>query len=75
VSTWLNNPNLFGTEYPIITYSFGTAGRFDEPDPGRQLERKLEELNPAYETTSESEYAPTEKPPPNPARSPPSGNG
>jgi hypothetical protein len=75
VTTWLNNPNLFGTEYPIITYYFGSAGRFDKPDPGQQLERKLEELNPAYETTSESEYAPTEKPPPSPARSPSSGNG
>lgn len=75
VNTWLNNPNLFGTEYPIITYSFGTAGRFDEPDPGRQLERKLEELNPAYATTSESEYAPTEKPPPSTAPAPPSGDG
>ena len=73
VTTWLNNPNLPGTEYPIITYYFGTAGRFDQPDPRQQLARKLEELNPAYEMTSESEYAPTEKPPPSPA--PRSGNG
>ena len=73
VTTWLNNPSDVGTEYPIITYRFGTAGRFDKPNPNRESERKLEELNPGNETTSESEYAPTEKPPPSPAPAPPGG--
>jgi hypothetical protein len=75
VTIWLNNPNLPGTEYPIIGYDFGTAGRFHQRDPGLQLERKLQKVYPTGQMTSESEYAPTEKPPPKPAPAPPSGNG
>ncbi|HUH68983.1 MAG TPA: hypothetical protein VLZ05_08910 [Mycobacterium sp.] len=75
VSTWLNNAADIGTEYPLITADFGTAGRFDPPDPHQRLERKLEDVYPVGVMTSESEYAPTEKPPPSPAPAPPGGNG
>lgn len=76
VSTFLNNPNSAGSEYPLIAADFGTAGRFSEPDRRQHLERKLAEVYPGTEMTSESEYAPTEKlspPPPTQAPTPPSG--
>lgn len=71
VSTWLNSPDHLGTEYPLITADFGTAGKFDQPDPHQQLERKLEQAYPASVVTSQSEYAPTENPSPTPT--PPGG--
>jgi hypothetical protein len=70
VTTWLSNPFHTGTEYPQIGADFGTAGTFDQPDALQHLERKLADVYPASTVTSESEYAPTEKPPPS---SPPSG--
>jgi heme/copper-type cytochrome/quinol oxidase subunit 4 len=75
VYTWLNNPHHYATEYPSIAAQFGTVGRFDQSDPRQQLERKLEKVYPASAMTSESEYAPTEKPLPSPAPAPPIGNG
>jgi hypothetical protein len=75
VYTWLNNPFHAGTEYPLITAAFSTVGRFDLSDPRQRLERKLQEVYPASEMTSESEYAPTEKPPPSPAPGSSPGNG
>jgi hypothetical protein len=75
VSTWLDNPDRHGTEYPQIGADYGTVGGFDRPDPRQQ--RKLEEVYPASIVYSEFEYAPTEKPPtppPSPAPAPPSSN-
>ena len=71
VYTYLDNPNRPGTEFPAIGRDFSVAGRFDQWEA--KLERKLEEVYPAGEFTSESEYAPTEKPAPSSAPAPPSG--
>ncbi len=62
VSTFLDNPAHHGSEYPLLVADFGTVGGFDQPDH-QDLERKLEEAYPGSFMISESEYAPTEKPP------------
>lgn len=73
VYTWLNNPNRPGTEYPAVGEDFSIAGMFDQRE--KKLERKLAEVYPEVVVTSESEYAPTDKPAPSSAPAPPSGNG
>lgn len=72
VSTWLDNPAHLGNEYPLLTVDFGTVGGFDEP-VRPNLVKKLAELYPAGFMESESEYAPTEKPPTSPASPPSTG--
>jgi hypothetical protein len=72
VSTWLDNPARPGTEYPLLVVDYGTVGGFDQPDR-EDLIRKLAEMYPGSFMDSESEYAPTEKPPPSQAPAPPSG--
>jgi hypothetical protein len=62
VSTWLDNPVHRDNVYPLIVAEFGLVGEFDRPHSS-DLERKLEDMYPGSFMDSESEYAPTDKPP------------
>jgi hypothetical protein len=70
VYTWLNNLNQPGNEYPRVGEDFSIAGKFDPQES--KLARKLTEVYPDVVVSSESEYAPTDKPAPSSVPAPPS---